>query len=503
MATGKSIKDLEARIKALECCCIKELLITDGIPTEAPTNSRQVLAFDPVTGIFYYYDGNSWETYTSAESASNGLIIDGGDVVLGDNAEGVTEPGVFTSDRYLNLDGNSLIYAVDNRVALGVSGGGTVRRVLDLQTGSTLSFDEWIGTTDNAGVGAPNNFTYYRGFNLDTTGNLIDPTKHGVGEGFEFHFEPVTGEIYTERHYVLNIAGTSYRIDSHTLPIAEPENWSLYHTLNTWFLKSSTDDGQFAEFDWVNATTSNFNLLASGQVQKGVQFTVTHDGTNNGVQIIPFGASTGKSISLAQWYDAALPSLTCLNTPGDPNGKLTFVNDRLYPSADNDCELGADSFRYKQIHGTSLKISDPADVGQVKFEVFAAGNTHIDTVAIAQVNNASGLAHGTYTPTSSSTDNINGLSMAQAQYMRVGNTVTISGGFTVDANGAGTTRFEIDLPVASVLATDSEAAGVAVNSIGTVARIHSFTSADMVRFTWEAPDSNSNIWSYSFTYVVT
>jgi hypothetical protein len=91
MATGKQISDLEERLRRLECCCIKEIPRTSGEPTEAPP-SNQVFAFDPDTGILYYYDGDSWEVF-SGGSESNYVNIEdfGADTAAADNREAIQD----------------------------------------------------------------------------------------------------------------------------------------------------------------------------------------------------------------------------------------------------------------------------------------------------------------------------------------------------------------------------------------------------------------------------
>jgi hypothetical protein len=375
------------------------IVLVTSIPTWTPAGDDATLARLQNTNTFWYWNGSAWTVFIASTVAANdGLEVSGGNVKLGDNAEGTSEPGVFTASRFLNQNGFSLVHAVDDRVATGDSTGKTVRKILSLESGSADSFNEVIGTNNNAGVGADNNFTYYRSFNLDETGTLIDPTKHGWGDGYEFWYEPVAGEVYAEKHTILNIGGTTYRIDSHTLEIADPASWNLYHTLNTWFLKSSVDAGQFFEIERSTNQITNLKLYASSLVQRGASLQMTHDGTNVSLQITPFGAATGKTLTASAWDEAQLPSLNSYNTPGDPNGKLTFVFDRLYPNTDNDCELGADSFRYKQIHGASLKISEGATPADVTIEVTTGGRIITATLPV-YANEAAAVVGGIATGT--------------------------------------------------------------------------------------------------------
>jgi hypothetical protein len=78
------------------------------------------------------------------------------------------------------------------------------------------------------------------------------------------------------------------------------------------------------------------------------------------------------------------------------------------------------------------------------------------------VTNDTGLAHGTYTPTLTNVANLDGSTAAQCQYLRVGNTVTVSGSFAVDPTSAGTlVRLGISLPVASNFTNETNCGGVA------------------------------------------
>ena len=65
MTNTQAIKDLEQRVRSLQSrCCCKSFGLTDGEPSGAPTNGQEFLG-DPATGIIYYWDGNSWEVYSS------------------------------------------------------------------------------------------------------------------------------------------------------------------------------------------------------------------------------------------------------------------------------------------------------------------------------------------------------------------------------------------------------------------------------------------------------
>ncbi len=122
------------------------------------------------------------------------------------------------------------------------------------------------------------------------------------------------------------------------------------------------------------------------------------------------------------------------------------------------------------------------------------------------ITNDTGLAAGTYTPTRSAEANTDSnVTMSEAQYLRVGNTVTVSGRFTADPTTTlTTTSFEITLPVASNIGAVEDLAGVAFcGSIAAQgAEIIGVVANDTAKVQWIASDVTSQVWSYTFTYQV-
>ncbi len=122
------------------------------------------------------------------------------------------------------------------------------------------------------------------------------------------------------------------------------------------------------------------------------------------------------------------------------------------------------------------------------------------------ITNDTGLASGTYTPTRSAEANLDAnVTMSEAQYMRVGNTVTVSGRFTADPTLTATaTSFEITLPVASNIGAVEDASGT--STAGGIASMSAAILGSVANntavFNWVATDITSQSWSYSFTYQV-
>jgi hypothetical protein len=95
--------------------------------------------------------------------------------------------------------------------------------------------------------------------------------------------------------------------------------------------------------------------------------------------------------------------------------------------------------------------------------------------------------------------------MTSAQYIRVGNVVTVSGRFTADPTTTTTaTSFEITLPFGNTVGAASDVAGVAFCGAisGQGAEIFGSVINSSAKIRWIAVDVTSQTWSYTFTYKV-
>lgn len=116
------------------------------------------------------------------------------------------------------------------------------------------------------------------------------------------------------------------------------------------------------------------------------------------------------------------------------------------------------------------------------------------------------LDHGTYTPTLTGVANVDSTTPQQFQYMRVGNTVTVSGRIEVDATAAGSTLTQvgISLPIASNLAATTNLAGA--GGAGTTpyapALIIGDTANDRATFAYYSTSTTSVACLLTFTYLV-
>lgn len=110
---------------------------------------------------------------------------------------------------------------------------------------------------------------------------------------------------------------------------------------------------------------------------------------------------------------------------------------------------------------------------------------------------------GTYTPTLTNQTNVASSTPAVLQYMRVGNTVTVSGQVTIAPTATGNTLLGLSLPIASSLTNATQVGGTAVSQTTTqVAAIYADTTNNRATIRLQAAATTSLVYSFQFTYRV-
>jgi hypothetical protein len=133
----------------------------------------------------------------------------------------------------------------------------------------------------------------------------------------------------------------------------------------------------------------------------------------------------------------------------------------------------------------------------------AANKQYVDTVVAGGV----AVSSGTYTPTCVNQSNINASTPSAAQWMRVGNTVTVSGVVFIDyfAGGLASTTLRMSLPVPSNFTATGQCAGTASAGVRTDVPASSIsadpTNDAALLNTW-APDNQSASYWYIYAYTV-
>ena len=152
-----------------------------------------------------------------------------------------------------------------------------------------------------------------------------------------------------------------------------------------------------------------------------------------------------------------------------------------------------------------ISLVDAAAAIAEKFRFASTGLATIPSLNLT--SGALGNADGTtYTPTRSAETNLDAnVTVTQAQYVRLRNSVTVSGRFTADPTAAATpTSFELTLPIASNIGAAEDVAGVAFcgSIAGQGAEITGSVANNTAVVSWISGDVTSQTWSYTFTYQV-
>lgn len=246
--------------------------------------------------------------------------------------------------------------------------------------------------------------------------------------------------------------------------------------------------------DFAVSTGWTFN---TGWSYDGTSFEADHASNGTGTLTRTVTIEVGKLYKLVytvkNWtVGTVTPAVGGVTLPGkSANGTYTHyflatATTTLTFTTGSTARLSVDDVSIKEITGGVVNI---------------AGSLQVDSIV-----NDTGLAHGTYTPTRSAEANLDSnVTMTEAQYMRVGNTVTVSGRFTADPTLTATvTSFEITLPVASNVGAAEDIAGTAFcgSIAGMGAEIIGVAANDTAKIQWVASDVTSQTWSYQFSYQV-
>lgn len=204
----------------------------------------------------------------------------------------------------------------------------------------------------------------------------------------------------------------------------------------------------------------------------------------------------------------------------DAKGRLSFADDFALNS-DNVSEGATNQFftvtraRNALSGGTGISYTAASGVIALANTAVTAGSygsaTSIPTFTVnaqGQLTAAAGatiptLATGTYTPTISSTSNLDSTPTVNAPFLwqRIGNHVIGSGFLTVDPTAAAQAGFSMTLPVASNFTNNADASGP-VSSSSEVGFLFADTATDLFRINFQASVTSSHSLMVQFRYIV-
>ena len=282
---------------------------------------------------------------------------------------------------------------------------------------------------------------------------------------------------------------------------------------NTWSLIQNDKTVSGTNFAW------NFNITGTNPSRHAGKLTIGDTASPTAKLLLGAGS--------ASVFGAPMKTQTgpLLSSPED--GAWEHLTDKIYftiPTgtarkeiALNDIALTSGRMIYATTNGRHTDSANITTDGTIITAAFSGA--HNGTVGATTpaagiftslqadtITNDTGLAAGTYTPTRSAEANMDAnVTMTEAQYLRVGNTITVSGRFTADPTLTATaTSFEMTLPIASNVGAAEDVAGTAFCGAiaGMGAAITGSVANDTAVISWIASDITSQTWSYDFTYQV-
>lgn len=259
---------------------------------------------------------------------------------------------------------------------------------------------------------------------------------------------------------------------------------------------SAGGDGYLATFDGVisEAESGTHSILANQYIS--IATVIPEDGTVTNTASLYIEGSLTATVTGANYTifsDAGVNRFDGTVQLGAASGGTGLLNFKGNTSGTVGLTVGAAAGTYSLTLPSALGTA-----GDVLYDTDGGG-----TLGWKSVDASSS---GTYTPTRSAEANMDSnVTMTEAQYMRVGNTVTVSGRFTADPTlTATTTSFEITLPVASDLGAAEDAAGVAFcgNIVAQGAEVIGVAANNTAKVQFKSGDVTSQAWSFTFTYQV-
>jgi len=194
-----------------------------------------------------------------------------------------------------------------------------------------------------------------------------------------------------------------------------------------------------------------------------------------------------------QWYNSSTSTVAQINalaTTDDVGTSMEFKTRGVAGSLTKQLDIGAS--------GAIVATSSVTASSLIK-----SGGT--SSQALIADGSVTTLTNGTYTPSATNISNTSAITTYASQYLRVGNTVTVSGFIEGTSTASANNEFEITLPVASALTAAYQLAGTAVT---TQSGAPSFSSPiragvanDKASFAWYTVSTGFAFY-YTFTYQV-
>jgi hypothetical protein len=205
---------------------------------------------------------------------------------------------------------------------------------------------------------------------------------------------------------------------------------------------------------------------------------------------VGLGSNAGDTITTGN-------SNTCVGEASDVTSVASIGRIALgqNASADTDYQFALpNNVTAWKIRGNSFTL--PSADGNAKAALVTDGSKVLSFGAI--------IDSGTYTPSLTNGTNVAASTAYPCQYLRVGNTVTVSGKVAIDATSAAAMELGISLPIASNFANDYECAGtgIAIVTGEEAAYIKADAANNRASLNQTKADTSNHDHYFTFTYSV-
>lgn len=294
------------------------------------------------------------------------------------------------------------------------------------------------------------------------------------------------------------------------------------------FTNANTSTTVTLNVNSVGATSIKDNAGADpgiGDIISGATYWLQHDGTN---YRIVGSSAIGSSGGFEEPYRISLETVSTAGSTitmdmGDKKQRL-FIGSAAFSSAKTLAMTNVDSAvaftSFFEITNTAAVLTLPGDwvsgdpglsggdwtppvTG--KYEINGTWDgTEWSIKFINKTTYTASVYAGTYTPTLYNTANVAATTAYKCTYMRVYNTVTVSGRIDLDPTTTATlTRVGISLPVASNFTTANECAGTAAaHDVREAAAVRSDATNDRAELACTPTDVTNQEYYFTFTYEV-
>jgi len=434
----------------------------------ADTNKTVGFKFDPSgTGVIRGVTCVAcWASSNGAASTSGrGFLLNGGLEYL------------FSSPRAVNNGGHGLEIGAVNGVS--ISGG--------FFSGNSLGSS---GTLSGISLGATSSHVRITGTRSGQTASLSNSQKYGIditagADNYQVVGNDLTSNLTGGLNNAPGLAAT--RIAAGNMPlVAASESLSGVGACSANQFATTLNGGSAptcAQPSFANLSSS----LACSQVPAFTGDVTTSAGSC---------ATTLANIPTAT---PAAGTIVVTNTaaPSSPaSGKVSLFTDST--------ALRLHDKNASGVIGTTV-VADTGAANNFLTGITAAGAITKARPSMADLSDGATIASGTYTPAITAVTNVAASTAYSAQWLRVGNVVTVSGKVDIDptAAGASATAFHVSLPVASNFTAGQNCAGLAtVYSIGTPVTILADATNDRANLEYTSPDGVNRPLVFTFTYVV-